>query len=709
MGDFSRDPQQRLMDSVARHYVGVRLQQGVPLLDADWNESEALRRWELRSFLRSFVGDGFPEENPGFEIKALAAGNANDFLILGGDGTPQGAGRCLVRGWEVLNEDSLKYSEQPLYDDEALAAQLDVLPLKPLTTPDGSRTDAVYLDVWEREVDAGEDGDHLVDPRIGIETSVRIKREWVVRVAEGSEAIPAEPAGHAYLPLAVLTRQGAEIAAGEIHDIRRRTGLLRSLDVEQTVLDRRVKTLQNAVENLALRSRIDALPSSVPELAKVVTEAYSEAAGFRRLVDRFETNAEFQKPFYYPRNPRGSQTEHRDRVQTQALVDTEQRITRLLVVDKARTFGPLAIDPTTVDVSLDGGSTWLTGQPLATEIDTRELRPNGDRFQLVLRFNLVAAIASPGDFWTTLRSLPEGRSHLAAAAGAGGKIYALGGNGADGQSPVAAAEVFEYDPLTDAWDTVLRMNRARHQFAAVALSNHRIYALGGNGDTSLVREVEFYDPRTGDWSIVDALLPTARQQCAAAVRSNDRIHVIGGLEEVALDVHEELDPVTASWTTRAATPEARQGAVGAVDSGDRILVYGGVRPGPSPALGRLDRYDPASDSWTALAAMAAPRGTHAGASVSNDFAYAFGGFEERKKTPTATNQEYDPDRDVWTVRADLPEQTRAAAAAAAGESIHVLGGWDADRNRLAHHHQYRPFLTTKTRQFGFGLEYQTSE
>ena len=47
MGNFSRNPLDRLKDSQAKHYVGVRLQQGVPLLDADWNELEDLRRLEL--------------------------------------------------------------------------------------------------------------------------------------------------------------------------------------------------------------------------------------------------------------------------------------------------------------------------------------------------------------------------------------------------------------------------------------------------------------------------------------------------------------------------------------------------------------------------------------------------------------------------------------------------------------------------------------
>ena len=60
MGNFSRDTFNKL-----KHYVGVRLQQGVPLVDADWNEGEDIRKHELQNFLKWFVGDGIIQGNPG--------------------------------------------------------------------------------------------------------------------------------------------------------------------------------------------------------------------------------------------------------------------------------------------------------------------------------------------------------------------------------------------------------------------------------------------------------------------------------------------------------------------------------------------------------------------------------------------------------------------------------------------------------------------
>jgi len=223
MGNFSRNTFDKL-----KHYVGVRLQQGVPIVDADWNELEDIRKYELQAFLKWFVGSGIPQGNDGFHI--LPAVGDNDFVI--------GAGRCLVEGWDVINESNLNYTEQRLFNEAGLDEAWDVAPLPALTTPAGARTDTVYLDVWEREVNAAEDFDHLVNPAIGIETCVRLKREWVVRVAEGAPP-PAPPSGHVFYSLAVLSRTGQAVIPVEAITDQRLTGLAvgSQLDIQQITTD----------------------------------------------------------------------------------------------------------------------------------------------------------------------------------------------------------------------------------------------------------------------------------------------------------------------------------------------------------------------------------------------------------------------------------------------------------------------------------------
>ena len=173
-----------------RHYVGVRLKQGVPFVDADFNESDSLRRYELRNFLRWFVGNGVPYQNDGFRIQASSV--ANDVMISGGNGTPEGAGRCIVDGLEILNEATIAFSAQEFANAaRAAAAGVPVVTLP--TTPAGPRTDIYYLDVLEREITSTEAGHgDIVDPRIGIEAARRIRREWAVRVVDATTGVPAD-------------------------------------------------------------------------------------------------------------------------------------------------------------------------------------------------------------------------------------------------------------------------------------------------------------------------------------------------------------------------------------------------------------------------------------------------------------------------------------------------------------------------------------
>jgi len=215
MGNFSRDTFDRL-----KHYVGVRLQQGVPLIDADWNEQEDIRKFELQAFLKWFAGNGVPSGNDGFLIMA-AAGTTNNFDIKGGNGTTLGAGRILVEGMDAMLESTMRYTSQPLYNNATLAAKWGVAPIAPLTTPGAARVDLVYIDVWEREVDSSEDS-NLINPAIGIESCVRMRREWAVRVAQGAASLPTPPAGHGYYTLARIKRPagGAAILAEQIADLR---------------------------------------------------------------------------------------------------------------------------------------------------------------------------------------------------------------------------------------------------------------------------------------------------------------------------------------------------------------------------------------------------------------------------------------------------------------------------------------------------------
>ena len=225
MADYSRDTfiltnvlHHVLTDEVVfdpRHYLGVRIQQGVPVLDADLNEMGDLTSKTIELLIRDVIGDGVASQGTGFLISQIESDN--DFAIQ--------AGVLMTGGWQVINPDIIVYSQQPRFFDN------DGTPLgTDLTTPAGDRTDIVYLDVWESVTESiGDNADpRLVQAEIGIETAVRRERRWTVRVAENTNAfedLTLDETGHKYYPLARLFRSNVPRIQQHMIEDRRRLGL----------------------------------------------------------------------------------------------------------------------------------------------------------------------------------------------------------------------------------------------------------------------------------------------------------------------------------------------------------------------------------------------------------------------------------------------------------------------------------------------------
>lgn len=261
-----------------RRFVSVRLQQGVPIVDADWNEKDDMRRFELRAYLKWFVGDGVPEGSDGFRLRALAAPAASDLLI--GTGVPlapvgetnlvrglRHLGRCLVDGLEATIETEIGFRAQPLHISQAgsaaLAAQLGTVQIPEMPVLDGTIT--AYLDVWQRLVRPDE-VPALVFVDIGTESCARIRLEWAVRARLGGTPQPADAdfeAGHSYYGLAEITRVAADpvVFPNQIVDLRERRLLMPPAtivnDLFATTSDRYRRGLDRPA--LPLRTALNAL------------------------------------------------------------------------------------------------------------------------------------------------------------------------------------------------------------------------------------------------------------------------------------------------------------------------------------------------------------------------------------------------------------------------------------------------------------------
>ena len=189
-GNFSNDGQDTF--DPGKGYLGVRMQQGVPLLDRDLNEAEDIRRYAEIMLRRHYIGNGTPDETS-FEITAVNP-QANDFKIA--------KGRCLVEGFEAVNE-----PKDVNGDPADFIFYLDQQGVEPLTVPTVNRTDIVYLEVRVKEItsrrnpgDKAEDVDDALNNSqdVNMETSVRHKLEWRVKVDEGNTGHQSQPEDKAF-------------------------------------------------------------------------------------------------------------------------------------------------------------------------------------------------------------------------------------------------------------------------------------------------------------------------------------------------------------------------------------------------------------------------------------------------------------------------------------------------------------------------------
>jgi hypothetical protein len=185
-GDYSRynfDPRS--------YFSSVLMQQGRVALDSDWNEFSALIDRRLRAETVDIIGRAVvPKETAdGFKITPAAVSGKNTLTI--------GRGRIYVHGllaenfglapWsfdldrinadgkpvgvlaELIGSDTMAFDQQPFLSGDG-------------TLPQAAGPHLVYLDVWQREVTAIEDG-RLLEPALGgVDTTTRLQTVWQVKV-----------------------------------------------------------------------------------------------------------------------------------------------------------------------------------------------------------------------------------------------------------------------------------------------------------------------------------------------------------------------------------------------------------------------------------------------------------------------------------------------------------------------------------------------
>jgi N-acetylneuraminic acid mutarotase len=320
----------------------------------------------------------------------------------------------------------------------------------------------------------------------------------------------------------------------------------------------------------------------------------------------------------------------------------------------------------------------------------------------------VEIFTPPFDSWSRLSPMPTARESLSAA-GVDGFVYALGGSMAG--SSITTVE--RYNAFADAWEQLAPMGSPRSSFAAVAVPDGRVFALGGNPQGQQAT-TEVFEPSAAARRPVASLptFPPDRVDLGvggAVLGPDGLIFAISCVQDnLNPPAHPTNDcfavaysPDTDSWSDRASFHRdgTFRGFAVAAGGDARIYLIGGLFDG-CPGLPRSDPqpvnevlvYDPASDTWSTVAPMSAGRFDLTASTTLDGRIVVFGGItRDNPGDPLrtiGTVEEYDPSTNTWSRGVCSIARARMASATAADGRIIVVGG--AVTTALANAEAYSP-------------------
>jgi N-acetylneuraminic acid mutarotase len=147
----------------------------------------------------------------------------------------------------------------------------------------------------------------------------------------------------------------------------------------------------------------------------------------------------------------------------------------------------------------------------------------------------VEAYKLGSNAWIGRTALPTPRSQLAMAAGANGRLYAVGGYA--GLLTQWTGEVAEYDPLLDSWTQRAPMPTLRSHLALVQI-NGQLLAAGGENVNRSLDVLESYNPTANTWSSKTSSTLAFTRATAGVV--NNRMLISGNALTLQYDPANEI-------------------------------------------------------------------------------------------------------------------------------------------------------------------------
>jgi Kelch motif len=196
------------------------------------------------------------------------------------------------------------------------------------------------------------------------------------------------------------------------------------------------------------------------------------------------------------------------------------------------------------------------------------------------------------DSWRRLPDLPAAVNHAMAAA-ARGKLYVVGGYGAERRAFVFAR---------GRWRRLRNLPAPRAAGGAAVARSSRYVAGGVVAPGRLAKKMLVLDLRSGRWAFAPG--PTPREHLAVTARVGVVYALAGRSAGTNFDYFEAYSPARRRWRKLPPIPDPR-GGTGATVVGRRIVSVGGEEP--AGTIAPVYAFDVLRRRWARLPDMRTPR------------------------------------------------------------------------------------------------------
>jgi hypothetical protein len=283
--------------------------------------------------------------------------------------------------------------------------------------------------------------------------------------------------------------------------------------------------------------------------------------------------------------------------------------------------------------------------------------------------------------------LPTARDSLAAATGADGRIYAIGGYDLNTGNVLATVEIF--DPRTNLWTTGASLPTAAQYMGAASTASGIFVMGGGDANYDAYDTGQFLDISTGIWSKTSAA-PMPFMDNTPAVGPGGTFFMPGGCDITSgvcnpagtsqvLKFTPTGTGAGGTWALGPSLPFATDLLGDTAGLNGTIYAISGA-PDDTTPISNLQILVPGATAWSQGPDILTPRCDFSAATDNAGLIYAIGGDncpETINYTVYANTEIFSPDAGTWVEGPAIPTGVTTAGCTLGPDGrIYVIGGTD---------------------------------